>query len=103
MSDERTWFEKLGHFLSREPHSQSQLIEMLRHAQQDQLIDRDALQMIEGVIAVSDKKVRDIMIPRTQMVAIDADLDRFDNPEQMATYPKEIISKQTTEDDLLEE
>ena len=73
MSDERTWFEKLGHFLSREPHSQSQLIEMLRHAQQDQLIDRDALQMIEGVIAVSDKKVRDIMIPRTQMVAIDAD------------------------------
>ncbi len=73
MSDERTWFEKLGHFLSREPHSQSQLIEMLRHAQQHQLIDRDALQMIEGVIAVSDKKVRDIMIPRTQMVAIEAD------------------------------
>lgn len=72
MSDERTWFEKLGHFLSREPHSQSQLIEMLRHAQQHQLIDRDALQMIEGVIAVSDKKVRDIMIPRTQMVVIEA-------------------------------
>ena len=40
---------------------------------------------------------------REVMVAIDADLDRFDNPEQMATYPKEIISKQTTEDDLLEE
>ncbi len=73
MSDEHTWFEKLCHFLSREPHNQSQLIEMLRHAQQHQLIDRDALQMIEGVIGVSDKKVRDIMIPRTKMVAIDAD------------------------------
>lgn len=67
------WFEKLCHLLSREPHSQSQLIDILRHAQQHQLIDRDALQMIEGVIAVSDKKVRDIMIPRTQMVAINAD------------------------------
>lgn len=68
-----SWFERLSNFLSREPHSQAQLVEILRDAQQRELIDRDALQMIEGVLAVSDKKVRDIMIPRPQMVVINAD------------------------------
>lgn len=67
------WITKLSHFLSREPHSQSELIEVLRDAEQRDLIDHDALQMIEGVLAVSDKKVRDIMIPRPQMVVIDGD------------------------------
>lgn len=71
-NQEQSWFEKLSYFLSREPHSQSQLIDMLRDAEQRQLIDRDALQMIEGVIAVSDKKVRDVMIPRSKMVVLEA-------------------------------
>lgn len=65
-----SWFERLSNFLSREPHSQAQLVEILRDAQQRELIDRDALQMIEGVLAVSDKKVRDIMIPRPQMIVV---------------------------------
>lgn len=68
-----SWLEKLSHFLSREPHSQKQLIEILRDAQQRELIDRDALQMIEGVLAVSDKKVCDVMVPRPQMVVVDGD------------------------------
>lgn len=70
---EFSWFERLSHWLSREPHTQTQLIVLLRDAQQRQLIDRDALQMIEGVLAVSEKKVRDIMIPRPQMVVVDGD------------------------------
>ncbi|MCX7121247.1 MAG: CBS domain-containing protein [Gammaproteobacteria bacterium] len=70
MSDHPSWFERLSHFLSREPHSQKQLIDILRDAEHRQLIDHDALKMIEGVLAVSDKKVRDIMIPRPQMVVI---------------------------------
>lgn len=73
-----SWFERLSHFLSREPHSQTQLIEILRDAQQRELIDRDALQMIEGVLAVSEKKVRDIMVPRPQMVVIDGDAKPID-------------------------
>ncbi|HLD84185.1 MAG TPA: transporter associated domain-containing protein [Coxiellaceae bacterium] len=67
------WFEKISHFFSREPSSQAQLIEVLRHAEEHELIDRDALKMIEGVLAVSDKKVRDVMVPRAQMVVIDGD------------------------------
>lgn len=79
MSDDRpSWFERLGHFLSREPQTQTQLIEILRDAEHHHLIDHDALRMIEGVIAVSDKKVRDIMIPRPQMTVIDGDFSPID-------------------------
>lgn len=72
-SENISWFEKLSHLLSREPHSQSQLIDMLRDAQERELIDHNALQMIEGVLAVSDKKVRDVMVPRPQMIVVEGD------------------------------
>lgn len=77
-TDHPSWFERLSHLLSREPHSQKQLIEMLHDAQERELIDRDALQMIEGVLAVSEKKVRDIMVPRPQMVVVDGDASPID-------------------------
>ena len=72
MSDEQSWLERLSHFFSREPSSQAELIKVLRHAEKRELIDRDALQMIEGVLAVSDKQVRDVMVPRSQMVMLKA-------------------------------
>lgn len=79
MSDDKpSWFERLESFLSREPQTQTQLIEVLRDAEHHHLIDRDALKMIEGVIAVSDKKVRDIMIPRPQMTVIQGDFFPLD-------------------------
>lgn len=73
-----SWFERLSHLLLREPHSQKQLISILRDAQKRELIDRDALQMIEGVLTVSVKKVRDIMVPRPQMVMVDGDAKPLD-------------------------
>ncbi len=78
MSNEKTWFERISHFLIREPHSQKQLIDMLHDAHERALIDSDALQMIEGVLAVADKKVSDIMVPRTQMVVVDGDARPID-------------------------
>lgn len=77
-TEHSSWLERLSHFLSREPHSQAQLIDMLRDAQHRELMDRDALQMIEGVLAVSEKKVCDIMVPRPQMVVIDGDAKPVD-------------------------
>lgn len=73
-----SWLERLSHFLSREPHSQKQLIEMLHEAHNRELIDRDALQMIEGVLAVSEKQTSDIMVPRPQMVVVDAEQHPID-------------------------
>lgn len=69
----RTWLERLGQALQGDVKDQAQLVESLRGAEQNDVIDADALAMIEGVMQVSDMQVRDIMIPRSQMVVVDRD------------------------------
>ncbi len=73
----RNWLEKLGQVLSGEPKDRFELIELLRDAQQRHLMDMDALAMMEGVMQVSEMQVREIMLPRAQMVVVqqDASLD----------------------------
>ena len=66
-----TWLERLGALLMREPEDREQLIELLRSSYERNLLDSDALSMIEGVLQVSELQARDIMIPRGQMDAID--------------------------------
>jgi magnesium and cobalt transporter len=48
---------------------------VLQEAQKNTVIDYDALTMIEGVIGVAEMQVRDIMIPRSQMVVVERDAD----------------------------
>jgi magnesium and cobalt transporter len=55
------------------PGSKAELIEMLRAAARGDLIDADALRMIQGVLRVDDLHVRDIMVPRSQMVVLERD------------------------------
>lgn len=69
----RTWLERIGDALSREPRNRSQLMELLRDAEQRQLLDPYALVMMEGVLEVSEMQVRDVMIPRAQMVVVEHD------------------------------
>ncbi len=66
----RNWLERLSHLFGGEPQDREQLIELLKDAKQRDLLDTDALSMIEGVLQVSDLRVRDIMIPRAEMVYI---------------------------------
>ncbi len=66
-NDSKNWVERLSHFFSGEPKSRSGLLEILRDAQKRHIIDPDAMSMIEGVLKVSELRVRDIMIPRAQM------------------------------------
>jgi len=63
--------ERLGLALMGEPGTRAQLVEVLRDAQSRNLLDRDALDMIEGVLQVSEMQVRDIMVPRAQMDVVD--------------------------------
>ncbi|MCA3130325.1 MAG: CBS domain-containing protein [Rhodocyclaceae bacterium] len=63
--------ERIGALLLREPEDREQLIELLRGSRQRNLLDADALAMIEGVLQVSEMQVRDIMVPRAQMDVID--------------------------------
>ena len=69
----RSWLERLSFALLGEPRDREQLVELLRDAQQRNLLDPDALAMIEGVLQVAEMQVRDIMVPRAQMVVVERD------------------------------
>jgi magnesium and cobalt transporter len=63
--------ERLSAMLMREPEDREQLVTLLHSAYERDLLDGDALSMIEGVLQVSELQVRDIMVPRAQMDVID--------------------------------
>ncbi|MGH8477871.1 MAG: HlyC/CorC family transporter [Methylococcales bacterium] len=71
----RSWIERISHFLTGEPQDREDLIELLREARDRRLIDSEALAMIEGVLQVSEMRVRDIMVPRVQMVVVPRDAE----------------------------
>lgn len=68
-----SWFKRLKQYLQFEAQNKDELIALLRDAQIRTLIDAETLSMIEGVIHFSELQVRDIMIPRNQMVVIHED------------------------------
>lgn len=70
---QKTWFEKISHLLTGEPQDIEDLVELLREAKARSVLDTEALSMIEGVLQVSKMRVRDIMIPRVQMVVLSKD------------------------------
>lgn len=72
---------KLLKLLTREPGNRGELVEILRNSETRNLLDPDALAMIEGALQVSDMQVRDIMVPRVQMIVIKNDAE-----------PKQIVS-----------
>ena len=63
--------DRISAMLMREPESREQLITLLRSCSERNLLDADALAMIEGALQVSDMQARDIMVPRAQMDVID--------------------------------
>ena len=65
------WLERILGAFSGEPQNQKQLLDLLKKLQAHQLIGSEELYMIEGVLQVSDMKVRDIMIPRGQMTVLE--------------------------------
>ncbi len=69
----RAWLERLRRCVADAPRDREQLVELLREAQRRNLLDADALEMIEAVLQVSEMQVRDIMIPRAQMVVVERD------------------------------
>lgn len=67
----RSLFERLTALIAPEPDSRAELLTILQDAHERNLIDADALAMIEGVFQVSELSARDIMVPRTQMDVVD--------------------------------
>lgn len=67
------WLGKIAEAFSDDPRTRDDLITDLRNSVDEGLLDNDALSIIEGALQVSDKQVRDVMIPRSQMVVVEAD------------------------------
>ena len=67
---ERNWLVKLFDRFSSEPRNREHLLELLRAAATNGLLDSDALGVFEGAVRVSDMQVREIMVPRAQMVCL---------------------------------
>jgi len=62
--------KKIKNYLLK-PKDKEQLADILKSAFDKNMMDSDALMMLEGVLNVSEMHVRDIMIPRSQMDVID--------------------------------
>ncbi|MEY4932271.1 MAG: hypothetical protein RLZZ403_591 [Pseudomonadota bacterium] len=73
------WLRRLTDSFSGEPRDLDELAEVLADAHEKGLIDADALEMLRGVLEVAELQVRDIMVPRSQMVVV----NRSDSPEEI--------------------
>jgi len=78
-SNKKSVLNKIIQLFRPEPKNKNDLVDVLTDAQSRELINPDTRQMIEAVLEVSEMRVRDIMIPRSQMVTIDRNhsLDEF--------------------------
>lgn len=76
------FLERISRFLSRKPQDREELVDTLHNAFERQLLDSDALSMIEGAMQVSDLQARDIMVQRNQMDVIDID----DSPDMFLPF-----------------
>lgn len=72
-SSGKTWLGRITQMLQGEPQNREELAEVIADAQVRDVIDPETKEMIEGVLGVSELKVRDIMIPRSQMITLEVD------------------------------
>lgn len=68
----KSWLERLVHAISNEPSSRQELLDVLRDAETRHILDPEAMNIIEGAMQVSDMRVREVMLPRTQIIMVDS-------------------------------
>ena len=71
---QKSLIDRIGLFITGEPQDQDDLLDMLKDAHENHLLDSEALSMIEGVLHFSDMRVKDVMIPRVQMHVVSKDV-----------------------------
>ena len=94
--------ERLSSLLMREPGDREQLVHLLRSAYSRNLLDADALSIIEGALTVSEMQVRDIMVPRAQVDFIDINepVEKF-IPQIIATAHSRFPVIDQNKDDVI--
>lgn len=74
-NDSRSWLEKLTDLFSDDPKNRQDIKSILREAAERTVVDSETLGIMEGALQVSEMQVRDIMVPRAQMVHVDLGSD----------------------------
>src|SRR3546814_15164421 len=67
------WWRRVTQRLAGGPRTRDDLLELLRDAREAELIDSDAMSMFEGIAQTTEMHVRDVMVPRAQMVIVEAE------------------------------
>ena len=70
---EKSWLERITHMFNAAPTTKQDVLELLSQAETRAIIDQEAFSMFEGALRVSDMQVREIMVPRPQMVVVNID------------------------------
>lgn len=74
----RAWLGWLRGRFQATRDGRQRLIDKLHDAEERHVIDTDTVAMMEGALIVSETQVRDIMVPRSEIVFIDADAQPAD-------------------------
>ncbi len=72
LSNGQSWLSRLTQAFAHEPRNRQELLDVLHEAHLNKLLDSEALTIVEGAIQVADLQVRDIMVPRSQMITVKA-------------------------------
>jgi len=70
----RSWLERISQLFASEPGSREELQALIRSLRGREVVDEDTLGILEGALEVSSLQVRDIMVPRSQMITLRADM-----------------------------
>jgi magnesium and cobalt transporter len=65
------WWRKVTASFHGGPRTRADLIRLLNDARESELLDGDALSMFEGILQTAETQVRDVMVPRAQMVVVE--------------------------------
>lgn len=70
----RSWVAShLQSLIGIEPSTHTELLQVIKSAAKNQVVDQEAVEIFEGALGVSNLQAREIMIPRSQMVVINED------------------------------
>ena len=101
-NEDRSWLDKFAQLFSADPRSRKDLLDILEIAEDNQIIDNETHEIMKGALEVSNMQVRDVMIPRSQMVMLKSEDDAATNLDRLieaghSRYP--VIGE--TSDDVL--
>lgn len=71
-TNHKSFLDKISQFFSGEPEDREDVQDLIKVALDKSIIEPDAAGIIQGALHVSDMQVREIMVPRSQMVAVKA-------------------------------